>query len=560
MVEFQNDYWIPLDRNKNMRDKLDISIKDIGISHGMGDPLKGLRTHIAEGASHVELGFGGIGKGSLSGGNVTPETVSKESRKAIKELSRINKVGVSTHASYGVTGFAGFTPQGFSDSEQQKNLNEIKKAIEFAADATEGGAVVIHPGEFPRPISEFEGFEEYEGEKQKGIVNFVDDRTGKILQLTQDIAVHKPVMENGEYVIDKSGGYKLEKWGYKDYLNKFGGEKTKAAEAFYKDYLRNEFEKSEAISNRRRLQANDIKKEIDEVDALIKTATEDKKLKYKSLLEELKNKREAFIEESLAHAKDAAEKKETFDHIKPIKDYGLKRSASAISDAAIYAYELEKKRDLKKPLFISPENIFPEFGYSSHPKELKELIQQSRKELARKLMQKKGLSKEGAKEEAEKHIRATFDIGHVNVWKRFFKGSDEDFKKWVNKEVDDLVKNKIIGHVHMSDNFGYNDEHLKIGEGNAPIEDFVKKMVKAGITKEGPLIAEGGGTDPYHEALTGAWEKLNAASLYRTGSPSKTWEDIEIEGKGHGYTTRHIPEEFGTNKERFKPWSTVPLE
>ncbi len=560
-MEFQNDYWIPLDRNRFAKDKLDISLKDIGISHGVGDPLKGLKAEIGTGVRHVELGFGGIGKGSLSGGNITPETISKDKRQAIRELAKINKVGVTTHASYGVTGFAGFAGEGFSDAKQQENLNEIKKAIEFAAEATEGGAVVIHPGEFPRPISEFKGFEGYKGEEEKGFVALVDNRTGKIIQLTKDLSVHKPVIEKGEMVIGERGLPKLEKWGYKDYLDEHSGDKIKAAEAFYKDYLKNEFEKLEAIAKRRRIQADEIKKEIGQVRTMLDTVPEKEQMQYRAALEELQSKREAFVEESFSYTREAAERRETFNNVKSIKEYGLKRSADAISDAAMYAYEKEKQMKLKKPLFVAPENVFPEMGYSSHPQELKELIWESRKELAKKLVQKRGLSEEEARAEASNHIKATFDIGHVNVWRKYFKGSESDFKKWVSQQVDDLIKNKIIGHVHMSDNFGYHDEHLKIGEGNAPIEDFVRKVVKAGITKEGPLIAEGGGTDPYHEALTGAWEKLNAAALYRTGTPSKTWEDIEVEGRFVSpYSSRHTPESMFPNHPRLKPWSGVPLE
>ena len=118
----------------------------------------------------------------------------------------------------------------------------------------------------------------------------------------------------------------------------------------------------------------------------------------------------------------------------------------------------QAKRKLKKSLWIAPENWAVEH-YGSHPEEYRKIITESREQMADSLKkQNASLSNNKAKEIAEDHIRGTFDIGHLNMWKKFYKakpGEDKDkgFAKWMDKNVRGLVKDKIIGHVHLADNF-----------------------------------------------------------------------------------------------------------
>ena len=73
-----------MDRSKGKDDIIDINPTRIGISSGIGDPLQGLRSRIFMGASQVELGFMGQGKGSRSQPTGwTPESVSGPEREAI---------------------------------------------------------------------------------------------------------------------------------------------------------------------------------------------------------------------------------------------------------------------------------------------------------------------------------------------------------------------------------------------------------------------------------------------------------------------------------------------
>ena len=46
------------------------------------------------------------------------------------------------------------TQEGFSKGAQENTKHEIDRALSFAADVAQGGPVVVHVGEFQRPIFE----------------------------------------------------------------------------------------------------------------------------------------------------------------------------------------------------------------------------------------------------------------------------------------------------------------------------------------------------------------------------------------------------------------------
>ena len=253
--------------------------------------------------------------------------------------------------------------------------------------------------------------------------------------------------------------------------------------------------------------------------------------------------------------------------IASIEEVGLERSARTLAEAGIYA--MERSRDSKdnykllteKPVFIAPENIFPETGYGGHPQELKELILKSREEMANMLHEKKNMPMDKAKQFAADHIKATFDIGHANTWKKYFKGTEEEFKKWLKEQVTDLNKAEIIGHVHISDNFGYYDEHVDPGQGNAPIKEFTELMKESGY--KGSLIVEPGAQD------IRAWTSmLNAmkSPIYRIDGSSTSWTDIENSFVGQTYSPSYIVGEYAPDHslmeehKSWRFWSQTPIE
>jgi hypothetical protein len=574
-MDFDGDYWNALD--KKSAQYLQIEPRYIGVSTPINKKaLDQLKSKMFEGASAVEIGFMGAGKGSYGQGQTTPEMHGREEREAIRQMAKINEVNLSTHASIAVGNLSGLDIQNsrFSPEMKQNNINEIKRTIDFAADTTQGGPVVVHTGEFPREIYEIgEKFEAYPEEVKKAPVYLVDKRDGRLMPLRRDIEVPEPKMKNGEYVRDKDGLIEFEPQKF-EYFEKKAKEKNEDPGVyFYKEYLKKSYDMNRSEQERWGFHAQEIgdelkvlKKEREECKKFISLADnkdyakriyikrlKDAKIlseaqeikdpeKYKEYLndpekvlnetiEKLEKSYKSYDDVSLSHGRQAAETQQMMDNIIPVKQYGVKESADAVAQLGVYAYKKEKDANLKKPLFIAPENIFPEGGYGSSPKELKELILESRKSMTERLVKQEHMSEEEAKRIAKDHVKATFDIGHAYTWKKFFKGSEKEFNQWLKNQVDELTEDGIIGHVHLSDNFGYHDEHLEPGQGSVPIQDFVKHMQLKDY--KGQFIVEWGAQSPEESwrVMTEAWRVLGSP-IYRIDTTSMSWTDIE-----HSYIT-----------------------
>lgn len=627
-MKFDSDYWHSLDRR--YIEKLDVSAKNLGISTPpMRDQLESLKTRIFQGASQIELGFMGRGKGSMGQGAPTPEMYGNEEREAIRQLARINEVETSTHVAPNVQGFAGLGERGFTDEAKEQNLMEVKRTIDFAADVARGGPVVLHTGEFPRPVSKYKEFEAYPGEEKRQIHYLVNQKTGEIKRgVREDEEIWVPVPETDKdgkqvilkdehgndrklklfdkevpiikYKLDEQGNIQVERSEFSDFKKKYRND-DEAAKAFYEEQLKAEQLQALGQADEYEVMYKDafetrekIIKSLKIYEAAQKVPGVDKELLKKEVqsrfpgiipneeidpVDHLRNelreweKRMNYGQEiAISARKNAARIQEEIKDTVSIHEYGTKESADTLARAGIYALQKEKESGLDKPLFIAPENIFPENGYASHPAELKELILKSRKSMAEKLWnEEEGRpSKEGAslgvysKKEAEKaaedHIKITFDIGHLNTWKKYFKGTtdnpDKEFKEWMLKQVDTLNKEKMIGHVHLSDNFGYYDEHVDPGEGNVPIPEFVKKMKESGY--KGKMIVE-----PGHQDIR-AWTKFMsnfASPVYRT----KLWSDDDMGFfKGRTYSPSYIvggySPDTGTEETDWRFWSGIRLE
>jgi len=641
---FDGDYWHALD--KQSAENLEVSPKDIGISMGAGDALEGTKSAINMGAGTVELGFTGASKGSIGQGSTTPEMFGSDKREAIRQMAKINDVNITTHATVGVQGLAGFDGQrGFSDAAAATSLSEIRRAVDFAADTARGGPVTIHTGEFPREVREAPGgfFEPYpleetpEGKREvpkEEMVALVDKKTGKLMPFQKGQVVWEPEWERdskgnlidwegnpltsvedkwdplkrkpkldpntGEVKFKQRDWYAVEKetedWN-KDHPNdqltpgqRFLMKERESQvqrqkpymmmwERNYKDMEATEKEFQKAYEGYKNLEENATPQGIQKLreDAMrtygrmIGEIPEDKlpSQVIQEKMEEVKRKKSYEREGWIGFQKEIKEIERLKEDVVPMEQFGVERSARNIARAAMYAYEKEKQMDLEKPLFIAPENIFPETGYGSHPEELKHLILESRKSMAKQL-EHRGYGKGEARKVADEHIKATFDVAHAYTWKKFFKAlpgesfkeTENRFNNWMLKEVDKLNEAGIIGHVHLSDNFGYYDEHLTPGTGSVPLKKFVEKMRKAGHME--PMIAEGGaqGKEEYYQTMTGGWKHLAGSPMYRTAK----WTDVE--DSYFGRTTsptymvgKYAPSQEYLGSEKGAPfWSGLGLE
>lgn len=87
------------------------------------------------------------------------------------------------------------------------------------------------------------------------------------------------------------------------------------------------------------------------------------------------------------------------------------------------------------------------------------------------------MSENEAKKQAEKFIGATWDVGHINMLRKF--GYEE---KDIIKEAEAVAP--YIKHVHLSDNFGFEHTELPMGMGNVPLKEIMEKLGKKVLMQE----------------------------------------------------------------------------
>jgi hypothetical protein len=253
--------------------------------------------------------------------------------------------------------------------------------------------------------------------------------------------------------------------------------------------------------------------------------------------------------------------KDTLEHVVPIDNFAKERSFMSIAEVGIHAMEktIQGKREgtVNRDIILTPENIFPEMGYGSHPEELKELVLKSRDKMVELLSEKKitdphqrikletdpktgevkevfkkidnpyykGMSKDEAKRFAENHIKANLDTQHLGMWGKHFQAKylkDQSrletpeetkarFMNWYNDQVKMLADEGIIGEVHIVDGYASGGHtHLPAGQGELPVVDAVKYLREKGF--KGVLISEGHGEESWGPGriMTKAWEAFGS--------------------------------------------------
>jgi len=278
-------------------------------------------------------------------------------------------------------------------------------------------------------------------------------------------------------------------------------------------------------------------------------------------------------ESSASQWAQAEESKESIRNVESAETYALRESFDSYAQAGMSAMKqsqrLEKEGKLKKPVQVAMENLFPE-SYGAHPDELINLVEGGRRRMADMLVQQ-GVSEQEAQKRAKDHITATFDTGHFNMWRKYWnsdpkKGieeNDNDFNKWMLGKVEELAEKGIVGHLHLVDNYGYQDDHLAPGEGNTPIREMVKIFKKHGY--DGEMIVEPGAdytTDVsgFHSVMK-TW-KMFGSPVYGSGAGGAqrgSWGQVQ-----HGYFGQTQPPYFTFGaygpSEDWTLWSGVPLE
>ena len=152
----------------------------------------------------------------------------------------------------------------------------------------------------------------------------------------------------------------------------------------------------------------------------------------------------------------------------PLEDYTQDHSAKTFANVAFSAY---KKFGDKSPI-VSIENP-PVGGAFSRAEDIKKLVEDSRRKFVENA-RKEGMSVSQAKSASEKLIGATWDVGHINMLRKYGYKTKE-----IVAETETI--SPYVKHVHLSDNFGFEHTELPMGMGTVPTKEILEKLNKAGF-------------------------------------------------------------------------------
>jgi len=234
----------------------------------------------------------------------------------------------------------------------------------------------------------------------------------------------------------------------------------------------------------------------------------------------------------------------------PAEEYATEKSIETFGNAAWSSY---KKFGEKSPI-INIENPPAGFGLS-RAEDLKKLVEGSRNKFVENAV-KNGMAEDKAKLEAEKLIGVTWDVGHINQLRQFgFSGKD------IIKEAEKIAP--LVKHVHLSDNFGYENVELPMGMGNVDLKEVMEKLGKKG--EEARKIVEAAhwwqfqqtnpigvsmealGSPIYSMNMAPYWNQAAGVSPGYFGGYGTFLPQINYESFGGGFT--QLPTELGGQRQ-----------
>ena len=276
-------------------------------------------------------------------------------------------------------------------------------------------------------------------------------------------------------------------------------------------------------------------------------------------------------EASAAADAQAEEVVRTMGEVVSIKKYAKQKAIESYSEAGLSAFdETRHNRNVERPIHVGPEIGWPT-GYGGHPEEFIELIKESRKEMAKKLMTDRGYSKDEAKDLAKKHIQGCFDTSHLGMWLSHFKKehpreSEEHrlarFKNWYLEMVKKMHKEKVIGSVQAVDSATGAHGHLPPGQGILPVIEAVDYLKSEGF--KGFVVSEGHEEEQFGRGriLLQTWRAFGAEiadSYFAPSGGGTSWTDVADQYFGHVNPPPYV---VGTYRptDDWVFWSGVPLE
>lgn len=247
--------------------------------------------------------------------------------------------------------------------------------------------------------------------------------------------------------------------------------------------------------------------------------------------------------------------------------YAKEKTFDSYSEVGLQAWKLTKERNLKNPLHVGPELGFAGQSYGGHPDEFIEIVKESRRKLAEKL-EREGLAKEAAQEQAKKHIKGMLDTSHLSMWYKHLApkpGESEEqklkrFDKWMKDNVRKMVKEGVVGGVQVVDSITGEHAHLPVGQGMFDMVGLIKAMKEEGF--DGPIISEGHEEEQFGQGriLSSTWAAFGSpVRSVLPGQRGGTWRGVQNSYFGYQMPHTHIVGGYSPGSD-WQLWSDTPFE
>jgi sugar phosphate isomerase/epimerase len=518
------------------------------------DILKDASAKLNVGAKHIELSA------------VTPEVFESIPDQQLKEINRLSKLtGVTVSVHGPILEPSGMTKEGFSDSNRQAIERQMFSAVERShivspdgnvpvtfhssqnlsdlipeKGKTAEGVMVIRPedGKYGMiPLKE----RNFPGEEKKRDAKSEIDTVNKE-QWMQEIDQLGQRMRIGGEIIDKTATTALLAEAEKKAGKNLTGDE---------DAIQREFRQGTNYLNSSYI---DLKQLFEKAQ---KNSSETEKNKINKFYNDIREKAEK-IKENPKDIKSAILMKEIINEgvdvlkeVQPkilvdLNDFARDKTAETISNVAFSSY---KKFKDTSPI-ISIENP-PAGGAFGRGEDLRSIIEEARKKFVEKAINS-GMDEENARKQAEKLIGITWDVGHINMIKKYgYENKD------IIQETEKVAP--FVKHIHLSDNFGFEHTELPMGMGNVPMKEILAKLGQEGF--DAKKIIEAGNwwqhfqTSPFKETLEAFgspiysmqmapyWNQNLGLQQNYYGGYGSMLPQTNYESFGAGFS--HLPSELG---------------
>ncbi len=518
------------------------------------------------------------------------DSIPKQQLKEVNRLSKLTGVDITMHAP--LVEASGLDPRGggFSEIEREAAERSIANALLRSHELNPDGNInVTFHSTHGLPGSQFlpPGEREKTGEKYKRLI-MVNREDGKVAPMEPEVQ-YTPGMENLEKGEQRTPEQRMESYNVTNWQSNIDQlffnqeranellEKTRPFLQQLADPVTGEIKKEDFNNLPSETQAeiadkfmrvNSYIEDINQhVTSLFSKAYEfgdqEQKDALKKLNEEFRSELEKGSKSPFAQAHAMENLLNTLksrEYIPkmwvPVEDFAIEKSSESFGNAAFEAYKKYKKT---API-ISIENP-PAGAAISTAEDLKKLVEESRKKFVENAVKPPeehgkgglGMSKGEAEEQAKKLIGATWDVGHINMLRKFgYKEED------IVKESEKIAP--VLKHVHLSDNFGFEHTELPMGMGNVPLKQIMEKLGEKGY--DAKKIIEAGQwwehfkTSPFQETLeaTGSpiygmkmapyWPQAPALYQgYQEGLSGNWLPQVNYETFGTGFS--RLPAELG---------------